>query len=373
VQAQTELPLHRTELSYTVDREFTSPVTGQSLTATVLARGVGYGVRDYDGCPHPPINALAYAVVIDPVTGYVAYPEEFERPTTFSAEQLESVLGKPRFSRSAPDGLPWHEAYAWEKYENAAKLAEASKAKASAVANWWLQAAWSVRLDLMPAYADFASELAGSARGLPQGKRDPADVLTPYTLQLANGWVRFVESGGKTDSPAESKVNTATSHAAPPSIREDPGAALEPPPISGGFIADGQSVDVQSAALAIAWAYRSRGELPAAKHWLNKAALADASLKSTPLFTYLDNSINLERDYLSKAQRWLRQAYDSGELRESQRGAAAFNLGEIARRLGDREGALHWYGEAEGKSLGSVSPKLLQRQKAVVSSNSPYV
>ncbi len=91
-----------------------------------------------------------------------------------------------------------------------------------------------------------------------------------------------------------------------------------------------------------------------------------------PLYAYLDNGITLEREYLSKAQKWLRQAYENGELRDSQRGAAAFNLGEIARRLGDSAGALQWYEEAAGKNLGSVSPRLLQRQKKLVTDKSPY-
>ncbi|MDQ3023869.1 MAG: hypothetical protein M3R04_05735, partial [bacterium] len=190
--AQLDLPLsiNPGEQGYTTEREFSSPVNGEKFMATVLARPVGFGVRDFDGCPHPAVNALAYALVIDPLSGYVAYPEDFDRATVWSADELSALLGKPRFSRDAPQSVPWAGAFGWEKFENAAKLAEASKARAASVANWWLQAAWCVRLDLLPAQQDFADELERAVRGLPQVKRDPADVLTPYTLQLANEWAR---------------------------------------------------------------------------------------------------------------------------------------------------------------------------------------
>jgi hypothetical protein len=124
--------------------------------------------------------------------------------------------------------------------------------------------------------------------------------------------------------------------------------------------------------LAIAWAYRSRGELELARRWLAKAKASTPGISATPLYTYLYNSIQLERDYLQKAQTWLRQAYDNGELRQSQRGAAAFNLGEIERRLGHSGSALQWYGEAEGRNLGSVSARLVERQRRLVETDSPY-
>jgi tetratricopeptide (TPR) repeat protein len=368
--AQLDLPLsiNPGEQGYTTEREFRSPVTGETFMASVLSRGVGYGVRDYDGCPHPPINALAYSLVICPQTGYVAYPEDFQRATIWQAEELAALLGKPRFNRDAPESLPWAGAFGWEKFENAAKLAEASRARAAGVANWWLQAAWCVRLDLLPAQEDFRGELMRAVDELPEARRDPADVLTPYTLQLANAWARHAR--GETPQ-GQANVAAATAPEESPSIRVEG----EPPPmVEDGFIADGTGGATVTAAqaLVIAWAYRSRGELVAAREWLARAAQLDATVRSGTLFSYLDNGITLEREYLSKAQRWLRQAYDNGEIRENQRGAAAFNLGEIARRLGDREAALQWYGEAAGKSLGTVSPKLVQRQRALVESKSPY-
>ena len=38
---------------------------------------------------------------------------------------MAEILGQPRFKRLAPEGLPWAGAYAWEKLENAARLAQA--------------------------------------------------------------------------------------------------------------------------------------------------------------------------------------------------------------------------------------------------------
>ncbi|MDQ3023870.1 MAG: DUF2225 domain-containing protein, partial [bacterium] len=160
------------------------------------------------------------------------------------------------------------------------------------------------------------------------------------------------------DEPATSSGPSIRVEGEPPAIAEDSGSVSSAPS--------------SESALAIAWAYRSRGELTAAREWLARSAAGDATVKSMPLYAYLDNGITLEREYLSKAQKWLRQAYENGELRDSQRGAAAFNLGEIARRLGDSAGALQWYEEAAGKNLGSVSPRLLQRQKKLVTDKSPY-
>src|SRR5688500_392981 len=105
--AQLPLTVSPADQAYTKQQEFVSPLTGETFTAMVLGRRVGYGIRDFDGCPHPPINALAYALVIDPKTGYVAYPEEFARQTRWTAAELAEALGKPRFARAAPDDAPW--------------------------------------------------------------------------------------------------------------------------------------------------------------------------------------------------------------------------------------------------------------------------
>ncbi len=108
--------------AYTVEREFVSPVTGEAFVTRVLKKGVKVQSYDYDRCPHPPLNTLAYTIIIDPVTGYVAYPESFEQPCAWKQEDLLRILGQPKFKHQAPAGLPWQGAYAWERYENGALL-----------------------------------------------------------------------------------------------------------------------------------------------------------------------------------------------------------------------------------------------------------
>jgi len=369
--AQLELPFSTSpiEQKYVRDQEFTSPLTGKKFTAQVLSRPVGFGVRDFDGCPHPPLNALAYALVIDPATGYVAYPEEFSKRVKWTTTELATIVGKPRFPHGGTADAPWDGAFGWEKFENAAKLAQSAKSPAPVIANWWLQAAWSVRLDLIPAQADFADDLDRAAHGLPPLRRDPADLDTPYLLQLANSWARHLNgedqgtgttpptAHGKQPPPVSVGDKSEKRSAGPPSIRSDQ-----------SFIAD---TDTGDGAIAVAWAYRACGELVAARQWLGRAK-ADPGMASAPIYKYLDSSITLERDYLTHAQHWLRQAYEGGDIRESQRGAAAFDLGEIARRLGQDSEAAQWYAEADGKPLGSVSPRVLERQKRIVVTKSVY-
>jgi tetratricopeptide (TPR) repeat protein len=257
----------------------------------------------------------------------VDYPATFSQPVPYTTEELAGIVGQPRFNRNAPDGQPWSGAYGWEKFENAAALAQHVRAPDWQVGQWWLQAAWAVRLDLIPGEADFAVELAGAVRGLPTTRGSAADLHTPRAVQIARDWGEMIEAG---------------------------------------------EVENTSAALAVAWLYRSRGELQAANDWLRKAVAKDPALADSALLQYLANSIGLEHEYLGRAREALIKSYDSRELRDNQRGAAAFLLGELSRRLGDVGGAKFWYDEAQGKALGLVRPDLLKQQRDIVTLGKLY-
>ena len=314
-----QLPLEGTQdAQYTVFREFVSPVSGEAFRAAVLRDEVPVSSWDYDRCPHPPINTLAYTLVIDPATGYVAHPDEFNLPVEWDRDDLTQIIGQPRFGRLSPEGMPWAGAYPWEKLENAALLSAAREEPSHYTGNWWLMAAWSVRLDVISGHNEFDREVEALFGRLPRRSPDAGDLYTPYELQLAAYWEELRDSG--------------------------------------------QLPDVSNAdfGLALAWLYRSRGELTRARHWLRTAAVDDRDLPGeSDLYNYLDSSIDLERSYLENARTWLNQAWLNAEVPANREGATAFVLGEISRRLGQNPEALKWYATAREKSLGQINLELI--------------
>lgn len=317
-QAETNL-----DERFVAQREFTSPITGEEFLAYVLSEEPRVTDWDYDGCPHPPLNTLAYMLVIDPVTGYVAVPERFEQPVDWDQDDLAQLLGEPRFKRLAPAGLPWAGAYGWEKLENAALLAQAEEQPAFVIGDLWLLAAWSVRLDVINGQNEFDDQVLALFTQLPRRGPDPGDLLTPYQLQLAAQWQELRATGQLAD------------------------------------------ISQRSFCLALAWLYRGRGELQDAENWLREAALNDLELPQTnQLYQYLLTSIDLERYYLRNARRWLLQAWDDAEFLPAQEAGIALVLGELNRRLGDLPAAVYWYDQASAKDMGLLNPDLVSLLRA---------
>ncbi|MCH7472949.1 DUF2225 domain-containing protein, partial [bacterium] len=125
--------------------------------------------------------------------------------------------------------------------------------------------------------------------------------------------------------------------------------------------------------LALAWLYRSRGELVAAESWLDRAALSDSALPERyTLYRYLRSSIRLEQSYLRVCEQWLGNAWNGGEVITAEQGGVAYLLGEISRRLGDFSKAFSWYERAGTMNRGALSPELIERQLALVRDGRGY-
>jgi hypothetical protein len=303
------------------EREFTSPLTGDKFVAAVISGRPPVANYDYDQCPHSLFNALAYALVTDPATGWTNYPDLYAERCPLTAEKLASVLGQPKFDRQAPAGLPWLNAYPWEQFENAALQSAAVGQSALQTGNWFMEAAWAVRLEVA-AGGDAQEELTALFQPLPRPRADPAQLYVPYELQFAR--------------------------------------ALEQQR-AGGVLKGMPDAD---SALALAWLYRSRGELAATTYWLDIAAASAPALGQggsphAGLYSSLRNSGELERGYLKQAQSWLKQGWEAGGS-SRRKGRAALALGEIARRLGDLAAARNWYREAARNQQGDLDPGRLQ-------------
>jgi len=161
---------------------------------------------------------------------------------------------------------------------------------------------------------EFDAEVATLFKPLPKHPAKAGDVLGSYELQLAAAWEQDRTSGVLKDVPK-----------------------------------------VQSA-LALAWLYRSRGELLAAERWLDEASAADKGLtKRGGLYSFLRSSIRLERTYLKAAQEQFEAGWSAGHIDSRREGLTALALGEISRRLGDLPAARKWYGEAQRTSNGVLN------------------
>lgn len=316
--------------AYLVQREFKSPVTGEHFVAKVLKQGIRVGSYDYDRCPHPAVNTLAYTIVIDPVSGYVAYPEEFERSVPWTREDLARILGEPKFKRDTPEGMPWFGAYPWERFENGALLAQAAGRSSGEVADYWLLAAWSVRLDVVSGHNEFDAEVVRVFQPLPRRSPDPGDLVTLYELQLARAWQGARDKGELSAAPA---------------------------------------ADFN---LALAWLYRSRGELTGARSYLDAALAADAATAERLLYRYLNSSLKLEQNYLRTARTWYRKAWDDGEISGQAQAWAAYLLGETCRRLGELDEAQSWYQQALSVNKGTLNTDLVTHQQQLLANGLGY-
>lgn len=308
---------------YTAQREFVSPVSGVHFVADVLVRQPRVQSWDYDRCPHSAVNTLAYQLVICPATGYVESPDRFALPAPWGADEVGEIVGEPRFSRSTPEGLPWAGAYAWEKLENAARLAEAAGRPKTELGNYWLLAGWSVRLDFALGPGEFRSQVEEILSHMPPATPEPGGLNTILELELADYWAGLDAAGDLTGQPRS------------------------------------------AAALAIAWLYRSRGELADAGRWLEAAADEDPLLAGAPggVYAHLQSSIKLEGDYLKSARRLLSEAWTEGAVAVANEGGAAFLLGEINRRLGEYSEAVRWYDLALANHRGAIAKDLIERQR----------
>jgi tetratricopeptide (TPR) repeat protein len=316
--------------AYLVSRQFTSPVTGERFVSKVLKRDVPAANFDYDRCPHPPVNTLAYTIVIDPVSGYVAYPENFEKPVAWTKEDLARILGLPKFKRDTPEGMPWFGAYPWERFENGALLAQAASRSSTEVADYWLLAAWSVRLDVVSGHNEFDSEVADVFKPLPRRAADPGDLVTLYELQLAKSWQALRSQGQLSEMPA---------------------------------------ADFN---LALGWLYRSRGELVGARHYLDEALAADAQVESHLLYRYLDSSLKLEQNYLRSAKTMYAKAWADGEVNGPSTAWTAFLIGEVSRRLGELDDARNWFTQALSVNKGTLNNDLVKHQQKLLENGLGY-
>lgn len=309
---------------YVEFREFSTPFSGERFSVPVLTRRAPAASFDYDFCPHPAFNALAYTLVTDPASGWTDYPESFNQPCPLGQAELAAALGEPKFNRNPPADLPWLDPYPWEQFENAARQAKTLKLGGLAVGNWYLQAAYAVRLDVIGGGNEFDEEVAR----LIGSDRNPALARDSFVLPE----IRLAE------------------------LREqqrDSGVLAD---ISGGDFALGQ-----------AWLYRSRGELQAADRWLDEAAADDPELpQGGGLYSFLRSSIELERSYLLEAQRELAEAMSSSTVPQRRQAVTAVVLGEIARRLGELSGAQQWYATARQRQFGEISLDRLAKLEQLV-------
>lgn len=320
----TAADLFRDDTSeYTAQREFISPVNGVHFVDEVLVRQPRVLSYDYDRCPHSAVNTFAYQLVIDPVSGYVEAPDRFSLPAQWSEERVRAIVGEPRFTRSTPGGWPWAGAYPWEKFENAARLASDAGRPKVELANYWLLAGWSVRLDFALGPGEFRDQVEEILGHMPPTTPEPVGLNTIYEIQLAEYWAALDAAGELAGQP-----------------RRD-------------------------CALAIAWLYRSRGELADAEHWLDEAAAEDPLTTAAPggVFAHLRSSVRLEADYLRSARRLLSEAWTEGSVPVANEGGAAFLLGEINRRLGQYGDAADWYDLALANYRGAIPQDLIERQR----------
>ncbi len=187
-----------------------------------------------------------------------------------------------------------------------------------------------MRLDVISGGNEYDDEVQRIFKRLPRKIPDPGDMLTLYEMQLARGWQELRDQGQLPDVPA------------------------------GDF------------ALAQAWLYRSRGELTAARHYLDSALAAQPEMKDNLLYRYLDSSVKLEWDYMNSAAEWLGKAWNDGEIYGPGAAWAAFLLAEISRRMGGLAQADNWYAQALQVNKGTLNTDMVKHQQKLLEAGLGY-
>lgn len=259
--------------------------------AILLATNTLLG-HDRDLCPHAVgDDEIRGSISSCSTCGFAGMAKEFKREIPEAvAERVKKEL--------SPAGTPW------ERWANRARILEWSEARAQIVAESWLRAAWSVRLQERPVAGALGEGIRAAVGALPeqQGKEEDAILDTAKALDAA--------LASKKDAPSGA-ARAAAAYA------------------SGSF-------------------WRMRGELAAADERYNQAL---AAAKGTPLEAEVRDAIardrasmDLERGYLKTALAHFRAALAAGEdVPRSQRMLVAYLAAECARRTGARDEAQRLY------------------------------
>jgi tetratricopeptide (TPR) repeat protein len=298
--------------------EAVCPVDGRRFTATEVTLTNHWGGRDADGCPHAfkttPLEHLAWSC---PGCGFTGRKSDYAAVLT---EEEKAAL-KAELKPAAKD------APGWARFELMARTARVRKQLPQAEALAWMHAAWSARQGGATDFKDFEE------------------------------WDQLKETYSLTQTPMQyglAKNRTDLDLGAAVKVEKD---------LAAGRYEKGPNRVLARYLAAFLW--RKHGELAEAEKALERlAALKGENSVVDDASGRMKESLPWERDSLGKAREAWRRAVEIPTLEKPQdRAQAAYLVGELSRRLGDRGEAESWYQKAlEAADLPALK-KLVSDQR----------
>jgi tetratricopeptide (TPR) repeat protein len=310
------------------------PIDGTRFTASEVVRtnaSQGWGGVDTDFCRHAYDSLpMEHYVWTCPSCYYSGNKSHFDPKSPPSAEFKKAVRGtlKPLLPIAA--GARQEQIPGWVKYDLFAQVDVLRGAPLLSVARRHLNAAWAARQ-------------SGAVR------------LDDY-----DDFVDAVRAAGLDKKPLDlAKKNRS---------EEDLAAcrALEKEIAAGKY--SGTPLQIRRYVLAVT--YRRRGENMDALRWLAEAdkskgenSVIDDASKT------VRESIAVERAQQKKAAELYAKAVEDGAkepLDQATKADCLYMLGEIARRNGEKESALAWYGKALAAATEEGLKKRIEAQRALI-------
>ncbi|HXX93709.1 MAG TPA: DUF2225 domain-containing protein [Planctomycetota bacterium] len=301
------------------------PVDQTKFKAFEVVATNPWGGRDYDNCPHAlKTTPLEYWVWVCPGCHFAGkkkdYGEKLTDPERSALQsELRPALPIPKGARQTD--IPGH-----VKFDLLAQVARIRKLPPEHSGVAWLGASWSCRQQGAVDFPDFDEwDQFKTAFGL---ARTPLDLgkknRTDYELEVARKVEHEVEAKKYERGPQR---------------------------ILSRYLA--------------AFLYRKHGEAAEAQKWLSEldrlkgenSIVDEAALR-------MRASIEMERGYQKKAIDAYVAAIDQKTLDRRSQGSVAYLLGELFRRLGERDSARSWYQTALEGADSDEFRKLVTDQKA---------
>jgi len=305
--------------------EAVCPVEGTRFKAYEVVTTNPWGGRDYDNCPHAlKTTPLEYWVWVCPTCHFAGRKKDFDAKLTDEEKRALSAHLKPALA--IPKGTKQTDIPGHVKFDLLAQTAQLRKAPPEQAAVAWLGASWSARQQGAIDFADFDEwdQLKG-VYGLNK---------TPMEIDLKKNRTDYdLDAARKVEKDLEAKKYE-------------------------------RGVNRVLARYLVTFLHRKHGENVDALRWLaevekvkgENSIVDDAAVK-------MRASIDLERVYQRKAIDAYVAAIESKTL-EKRTPGVAYMIGELFRRLGERDSALSWYQTALEKAEGDDFKKRISDQKA---------
>jgi tetratricopeptide (TPR) repeat protein len=303
----------------------TCPLDGTKFTAYEIRATNQHGGRDADNCPHAlKTSPLEYHVWACPSCGFAGLKRDFEQK--LSEADRTALAGGLRPAGEIKRGAKQAEIPGHVKFDLLAQVATLRKSPPEQAGLAWLGASWCARQQGAPYLNDFEEwEKLRDVYNLNQ---------MPISLGKKNRTDFDLEAARKVEKDIDAKKYE-------------------------------KGVNRTLSRYLAAYLHRKHGENAEAARWLDELEkLKGENSVVDEAAAAMRASIPVEQGYQKKALEGYRAACEAGSFAKPDAAEAAYLIGELHRRLGEKDAALQWFEKALGSTDDAGLKELVGKQKA---------